>query len=385
MEKHQSLLQIIFKQFVSHRLAVVSVSFLILLSAVSLLAPFVCSVLGVDPNSQDILQRYAPPMSHVQISGSEQESRVDSWAHSQSDVSSQLASDAKNFGWVAQSEDNSEVPFVLLEKLNETPAFREELEHSNSESAKEFLQLHESFKSLHVLGTDELGRDVLARIIYGARVSLAVALLVGISSAFIGLLIGALAGYYGGFLDSALMRFTDAMLTIPTLPLYIIFAAIDLRKVPVIGNLIQGENESLIKLVVILTAFAWMRLARLVRGAVMSVKENEYILAARTIGVSHFNIVTSHIVPNIVGPLVVSVTLSMGEAMLVEAGLSFLGLGIQPPMPSWGNMLQNSLELVNAAPLLAVAPGLMIFVVIIAINFLGDGLRDALDPKAIRR
>lgn len=385
MQKHQTLSEIIFKQFLAHRLAVASVTFLGILFLVALTAPLLCSVLGVSPDAQDIMQRYAPPLSSVELSASEQESRIESWSHAHADKSEALVAVAKNSGWIAESESLEDAPFTLLAKWKADPQIQGQMSATNVPDVKEFSSLIKSFSSRHLLGTDELGRDALARIIYGARVSLAVALLVGLSSALIGLLVGALAGYFGGLLDSLLMRFTDAMLTIPTLPLYIIFAAVDLKQLPVFGWLLQGENESLIKMVVILTAFAWMRLARLVRGSVMSVKENEYVLAARTIGVSDFSIVVGHIVPNIIGPLVVSVTLSMGEAMLVEAGLSFLGLGIQPPMPSWGNMLQNSLELVNASPALAIAPGLMIFVVIIAINFLGDGLRDALDPKAIRR
>jgi peptide/nickel transport system permease protein len=138
-------------------------------------------------------------------------------------------------------------------------------------------------------------------------------------------------------------------------------------------------------MIVVLVVFAWMPMARLVRGAVLSIKENEYVLAARTLGATSMAIIGFHIIPNVLGPLIVNVTLNTGEALLVETALSFLGLGIQPPTASWGNMLQNAFEIVSSAPTLAVAPGLMIFSVVLAVNFIGDGLRDALDPKAIRR
>jgi peptide/nickel transport system permease protein len=196
------------------------------------------------------------------------------------------------------------------------------------------------------------------------------------------MVVGCASGYFGGWLDASLMRVTDALLTIPTLPLYVIFAAIDVSKIPLLGAWIGGENQSVLKLVFILGGFTWMTIARIVRGAVLQVREREFVTAAESLGGRHSRIVLRHIIPNVLGPVTVAVTLLMGEAMLIESGLSFLGLGIQPPTPSWGNMLQNALELVRERPLLAVLPGLLVFSVIIAVNFVGDGLRDALDPRS---
>jgi len=235
------------------------------------------------------------------------------------------------------------------------------------------------------LGTDEAGRDVMMRLIYGSRVSLGVAFISAISSAIIGLIMGSLSAYYGGVIDTILMRVTDSLLALPTLPILIILAAVDLSKIPGLHLLLAGEDSSIMKMLVIFIAFSWMVQARLVRGAILSIKERDFVLAARTTGMSNFAIIAREIIPNAISPVIVAVTLNVGQAILLEAALSFLGLGIQPPTASWGNMLTNARELIYTAPMLAILPGLMILIIVMAFNFLGDGLQDALDPKAIRR
>jgi peptide/nickel transport system permease protein len=237
----------------------------------------------------------------------------------------------------------------------------------------------------HILGTDELGRDVLVRLIYGTRVSLGVGILVALASSLVGLIIGCLAGFYGGFLDNFLMRITDSLLSLPLLPVLIVMAAIDFTKIPIFKHIITQQNQAVLKLVVILCAFSWMWVARLVRGSILSLKEREFIMAARTLGASDFTIMARHIIPNVIAPLLVSVTLGVGDSILFEAALSFLGLGIQPPTPSWGNMLFNAQEMIHEAPGLAILPGLLILATTISINYIGDGLQDAIDPKTIRR
>jgi len=235
------------------------------------------------------------------------------------------------------------------------------------------------------LGTDEAGRDVFIRLIYGTRVSLGVAFLAAFSSGIIGIFIGSLAGYFGGKLDTVLMRVVDSLLALPIIPVLIVLAAIDFGKLPIIGLLLSGEDSSVAKMVLILVAFSWMVQARLVRGAILSIKEREFVLAAKTVGLSNAGIILKEILPNVLSPVTVAVTLNVGSAILFEAALSFLGLGIQPPTPSWGNMLNNASEIIYQAPLLAVAPGILILIIVMSFNFLGDGLQDALDPKAIRR
>lgn len=237
----------------------------------------------------------------------------------------------------------------------------------------------------HILGTDELGRDVLVRLIYGTRVSIGVGILVAIASSFIGLLFGCFAGFYGGVLDSVLMRITDSLLSLPILPILIVIAAIDFSKVPMLRSIITSENQAVMKLVVILCTFSWMTVARLVRGSILSLKEREFIMAARTLGASDLTIMIRHIIPNVMAPLLVSVTLGVGESILFEAALSYLGLGIQPPTPSWGNILFNAQEMIHEAPGLAILPGLLILATTISFNYIGDGLQDAIDPKTIRR
>lgn len=220
----------------------------------------------------------------------------------------------------------------------------------------------------HLLGTDELGRDVLSRILIGGRISLFVGFAAMFSAIIIGVLIGALAGYYGGILDTLLMRFTDIMFSIPILPLLVVLASV-----------IPGGG--IWKIVLVIAIFGWMTDARLVRGVYLSLKEQEFAEAARAIGASNSRIIWRHLLPNSMAPIIVSATLAVGGNIIYEASLSYLGFGIMPPTPSWGNMLQNAQSAMFNAPWLIWFPGLAIFFTVLAFNFLGDGLRDALDPR----
>ena len=214
-------------------------------------------------------------------------------------------------------------------------------------------------------------------------------LLVGISgallSAVLGAVIGVFAGYLGGRLDSVLMRLTDGVIALPLLPLLIVLAAIDPRKIGVPAEIAQSETFSLYRIVVIVGLTGWTTVARLVRAETLSLKARDFTRAARALGAPALRIMFRHILPNTAGSLVVATTMSVGTLILFESTLSFLGLGIQPPAASWGNMLTGAQELLQAAPLLAVWPGLLIFLTVIAFNFVGDGLQDALDPRSERR
>jgi peptide/nickel transport system permease protein len=234
----------------------------------------------------------------------------------------------------------------------------------------------------HPLGTDELGRDLLLRLLYGGQVSLFVGLVGAVAAACLGTLIGLVAGYAGGRTDAFLMRLTDAVIALPLLPLLIVLAAVDLGKLGLPPSLAQSESASLYRILLIVALVGWTTVARLVRGATLSVRERDYVRAAVALGAGPLRIMARHILPNVVSPIIVATTLSVGYVILTESILSFLGLGIQPPLPSWGNMLTNAQELIWQAPALAIYPGLLIFVTVIAFNFLGDGLQDALDPRA---
>lgn len=220
---------------------------------------------------------------------------------------------------------------------------------------------------IHLMGTDELGRDAFTRVLYGARISLAVGISSALIATLLGTLIGALAGYYRGWIDTLLMRFTDVVLSIPLLPLVIL-----------VSGMIR---PSVTLLICIIGALGWMGTARLVRGQFLSLREREYVEASRALGGSHGRIMFRHILPNAIGPVVVSTTLAVGSAIMLESALSFLGLGVQPPTPTWGNLLNSASQWLQGAPWLAVFPGLMILFTVLAVNFLGDGLRDALDPR----
>lgn len=299
MSAPQNMTSRMVRRFLRHRLAVGSLLTLLLLGLLSLGAPLVASVLGLDGEMTDLFQRNQPPS----------------------------------------------------------------LEHP--------------------LGTDEIGRDLLARLLQGGRVSLAVALVAALASAVIGTAIGIVAGYYGGRFDALLMRFTDGVISLPLLPLLIILAAIDLSKLGLPLRVTQSEELSLYRIILIISLVGWTTVARLVRAETLTLKQREFVRAAVAQGATGGRIMRVHILPNAISPIIVATTLSVGNIILFESVLSFLGLGIQPPIASWGNMLTNAQDLIWSAPQLAIWPGLLIFVTVIAFNFMGDGLQDALDPRSV--
>ncbi|MBI4047832.1 MAG: ABC transporter permease [Devosia nanyangense] len=221
--------------------------------------------------------------------------------------------------------------------------------------------------SAHWLGTDELGRDALTRLIHGGRISLAVGLAGAIVSTVVGTLVGAIAGFYRGWTDTILMRFTDVILCIPTLPLVLLLSGLFRPSPPL--------------LVAIVGILIWMGTARLVRSQFLALREREFVEAARALGAGGARLMFRHILPNAIGPITVAATLAVGSAIMLESALSFLGFGIQPPVPTWGNLLNSASSWLSVAPWLAIPPGLCILFTVLSVNFLGDGLRDALEPK----
>jgi peptide/nickel transport system permease protein len=230
----------------------------------------------------------------------------------------------------------------------------------------DLLSAYKGPSAKHWFGTDELGRDEFTRVIYGGRISLSVGLAVAFIAGVVGAIVGGTAGYYGGWIDNVMMRVTDLFLSIPFLVILIIAS--------------KALGTSTWDIVIILSLFFWMGDARIVRGVFLSLKEKEFVEAARASGAKDRRIIFFHILPNVTGPIVVNLTLLVAAAILTESALSFLGFGIQPPTPSWGNLLANSQSQVFTAQWLILFPGLFILLTVLCVNFLGDGLRDALDP-----
>lgn len=235
---------------------------------------------------------------------------------------------------------------------------------------------------LHPFGTDTIGRDILARTIYGGQISIIIGLTAMLVELLIGVTIGALAGYFGGKLDSLLMRLTEAVLVIPQIFLLLVMAKYFAQDIPNIQMLGRTFSGSVLVIIFVIGITSWPYLARIVRAQFLSIKENDFILAARATGTSTRDIIFRHILPNSIAPIIVAATLSVAAAITLEAYISFLGLGVRPPTATWGNMLEGAYNYVESAWWLWFFPGVLIALTVLSINFLGDGLRDALDPHS---
>lgn len=384
-EKVQSLGQIIWEKFLVHRMAVAGLIVISIFILIALSAPLISKFTNLDPMAQNPLHRYLPPMTGTTASGSQREIDIERFILRNPDLATRLQTEVLEKVLVTPGRPEDAL-YDLGNKSGED--LQAALSQLQTEGHDAFANVTRNFETFHIFGTDELGRDVFIRLVHGARVSIGVGILVALVSAFIGLMVGSVAGYYGGWIDNVLMRFTDSLLSLPQLPVLIVISAVSLEKlteaVPILGWFATPANESIVKLVFILVLFSWMQVARLVRASVLSLKEREFILAARTLGATDRKIIFRHLFPNTIAPLLVSVTLGVGSSIQTEAALSFLGLGIQQPTPSWGNMMFNALEIMLDSPFLVMIPGFLILMTTISFNYLGDGLQDAIDPKTLR-
>ena len=239
--------------------------------------------------------------------------------------------------------------------------------------------------SAHPFGTDTIGRDILARTIYGGQISLLIGVVAVTMMVSVGTLVGLISGYYGGIIDGLLGRLIEAMLSIPSILLLLVLSKSfggDIDPINFLGRTLSG---SVVVIVFVIGLTSWMTLARIVRSTVLSIRETEFVLAARALGASNRRIISQHILPNTIAPIIVAATLGIAVAILLEAYISFLGLGVQPPTATWGNMLQSARGDIENAPWLWIFPGMLITMSVMSINFVGDGLRDALDPRSDKK
>ncbi|WP_298007401.1 ABC transporter permease [Anaerolinea sp.] len=247
---------------------------------------------------------------------------------------------------------------------------------------------------LHLLGTDNIGRDYFSRLLYAGRISLTVAVLSVLVSELIGIIVGSIAGFYGGWIDSVLMRFVEFLLTIPSLPLLLIVSSMlirnpDLIPIPdavlnVLGKVMllrPSDARQAVLIVIVLAGLGWLTSAQLMRGMILTLREQTFVEAARSLGASNTRIIFVHMIPNALAPIIVDASLALAGYIVAEASLSFLGFGIQDPIPTWGNMLSATQTYMYDRPWLPLIPGLPIFLCSLAFNYIGDGLRDALDPR----
>ncbi len=387
LESALPMWKIVFFQFKEHKMAFYSAFVILFFLIVALSAELITKVTGLDPNRQNVGARYLAPMTRAEATDDIKESAVEVYINQHSDEAKKLATELRAQKIIAASEDpandNQDALFTLMTKPTEE--IKATLAQLKDVDSTHYSAILKTFSTFHIFGTDEVGRDVFIRLIYGARVSIGVGIMVALFSAFIGLLIGGIAGFYGGKIDMLLMRATDALLSLPTIPILIVFSAVDLSKLPMIKQMMNPSYESIIKMFVIMCLFSWMTVARLVRGSILSLREREFVLAAKTLGANDATIIIRHMFPNVIAPMLVAITLGIGSSIIYESALSFLGLGIMPPTPSWGNMLNNAQEVIYKNVWLTVLPGLMIFITTVSFNFVGDGLQDAVDPKSIRR
>lgn len=369
IEQGTSLFEDSMRKFRKNKMAVVSCVIIVLLFMTSIFAKF------ITPYSYDeatLESQNFPPTWYVSFMSEEHKSKVREW-FSSSEANTEEFDLFANNADVNEDEEASEEPQELdLTQLgvseSEAPVglgfFDSSINHLSAEAAKKYFSMK---KTAHLLGTDELGQDILSRLVYGIRLSLFLALTVTIVSLIVGVSYGSVAGYVGGTIDQLMMRFVDFLFGVPFIFLIILLMVL------------FGRHVFLI--FIGLGLVYWIVLARIVRGQILSIKEKEFVMAAKSNGVSERKIIFKHLVPNVVGPVIIFATLLVPQIMLLEAFLSFIGLGVTPPDVSLGIMISDGASVLSNYSWPIIFPGIVFSVMIFCMNFIGDGLRDALDPK----
>ncbi|ABB24202.1 ABC transporter permease [Pelodictyon luteolum] len=366
--EEESLRNISLRAFMRQKIALYASAIIFVLYSVAFLAPFLAPFSPYD--QQDFLvTAYKPPLTELEALVLKQSKTLEIPLQEGSGIAVDLANSlVTDFRALKTRNLPNAIRFVDEYRIeNGTVTYRQGMRTKTMPVEELKDPLHPALSRTFVLGTDQYGRDILSRLIYGSRISLSIGFLVVLISVTLGTVVGVTSGYFGGWIDAVSMRIVDVLIAFPALFLILIIIA-------TFGN-------SIYLIVITLSFTGWMGVARIVRSQVLSLKEQEFILAARSLGLSHLRIIFRHLAPNTLTPVIIAATLRIGSIILTEAGLSFLGLGVQPPVPSWGNIINEGRDSLLNHWWISTFPGIAILITVVCFNLIGDGVRDALDPR----
>ncbi|TCD48522.1 ABC transporter permease [Chlorobium sp. N1] len=367
-EEEASLRKISFRAFMRQNIALVASAIIFILYSTAFLAPFIAPFSPYD--QQDFLvTAYRPPMTQLEALVLKQQKTLEIPIQQGEGMAVRLQNSLiSDFRALKTRNQPNAVRFVDSYRIEKgTVTYRQGMRTKTMPVEELMDPANPAVSRIFGLGTDQYGRDILSRVVYGSRISLSIGFLVVLISVTLGTVVGVTSGYFGGWVDALAMRLVDILIAFPALFLILIIIA-------TFGN-------SIYLIVITLSFTGWMGVSRIVRSQVLSLKEQEFILAARSLGLSHLRIIFRHLAPNTLTPVIIAATLRIGSIILTEAGLSFLGLGVQPPVPSWGNIINEGRDSLLNHWWISTFPGIAILVTVVCFNLVGDGVRDALDPR----